>query len=458
MSQTKWYKTLFLKNLVIIWVAIVCTGIVTQYILGKNVIKNNVLGTMADKQLQIANIVVSNFLRNNDKQGALDFLLEAENKTGLDFRLIMPNELPIQLGQTEITSQDYLDWENKTQQHILNEMPLILGHKIMPFESDEWILLAVVRPQWMADFTQFRFKKRSQMVWVILVFSLATIFISYLTSRPLSKLSQFLQSFSQYDTHIRIPPAITNRGDEFAYVAQNFNLMADQIERYVQQQKSLFMEISHELRSPLARLDIATELAKERSGGAVSGELSRIALESERINQLIHEILTLSKLDRDSATQAKETFSLQQLIKDATDDLKFDPLAKDITINSTLEICKDIIGKPELLKRALENILRNAASFSGPGTQLWITLSEGPDSRYQTIKIRDSGPGVSENDLPHLFTPFFRAKDQSTRKTKGFGLGLAIAARVMQLQKGHIEARNAKEGGLEVIMKINVNA
>jgi signal transduction histidine kinase len=281
-------------------------------------------------------------------------------------------------------------------------------------------------------------------------------------ARPVWQLQQVVERFGGGDTGVR---SRSQRSDEIGRLSRSFDGMADRIEELVQGQRRLLLDISHELRSPLARLTIATDLLRTDPHDEAS--LAQIELEADRLNQLIGEILQAARPD---AAETKRRFSpvrLDTLLRDvvdtcrieASDGRRIEVLGGPSGADQAPALSASgvtVVGDAELLRRAIENVLRNALRYTPPETAVDVRLAiatAGGDSDVCLV-VRDRGPGVPEAALPHLFLPFYRVEADRERSTGGVGLGLAIARRAVELHGGHITARNAQPG-LEVEMRLS---
>jgi two-component system sensor histidine kinase CpxA len=265
----------------------------------------------------------------------------------------------------------------------------------------------------------------------------------YLTS-PLARLRVATQQFADGKLSTRIGPAIGKRRDEAADLARDFDVMAERIELLVNSQKRLLGDISHELRSPLARLTVALELARRRSGPDAFEYLKRIEQESERLNELIGELLSLARMESESGVLNPETIDMAEFIQGIADDVDFEAQASNRSVNLVGAPTCRVNGSSELLRRAVENVARNALHHTPEGTAVEIAVS--CKNGRVTIGVRDFGTGVPEGDLKNIFKPFYRVADARERATGGVGLGLAIAQRAVSLHGGEISARNLDRG------------
>ncbi len=277
----------------------------------------------------------------------------------------------------------------------------------------------------------------------------------YLTS-PVVRLRAATQKLAAGDLTARagVPPP--GRHDEIAELVRDFDTMADRLETSVKAQARLLNDISHELRSPLARLNVALGLSRQRSGPEAQSALERIELEANRLNELIGRLLTIARLESGDQAMKKVSIRLQELIREIAQDAEFEAQSRKCRVDVTkVDDCM-VIGDPSLLRSAIENVVRNAIQYTREGTDVQIGLEcrQGTYGTEAVIKISDSGPGVPAEALDKLFRPFYRIDDARGRQTGGVGLGLAIAERAVRLHGGTIQASNRSEGGLMIEIRL----
>lgn len=270
---------------------------------------------------------------------------------------------------------------------------------------------------------------------------------------PIRKLRRATHQFADGDFTTRIGPSISGKG-EISDLGEDFDFMAERIETLITSQKRLLQDISHELRSPLARLSVALELARQRSGSEAQGALDRIERESAQLNDMIGQLLSLARLESDAGAFPVERLELDSLLRSVVQDADFE--AKGAGKSVLLTVCDRAVveGAEELLRRAIENVVRNAVKYTAEGTLVEVALLVDKESRMARIKVRDRGPGVPQEALRKLFEPFFRVADARDRESGGTGIGLAIADRAIRLSGGTIRAENRSEGGLDVMMTL----
>jgi two-component system, OmpR family, sensor histidine kinase CpxA len=270
----------------------------------------------------------------------------------------------------------------------------------------------------------------------------------YLTS-PVKKLKSVVQSFAEGNLDARVTPQLGSRRDELADLGREFDHMAERIAALISSQKRLLADISHELRSPLARLSVALELARKNTNSKGLGALDRIEMESERVNKLVGQLLALTRLESGAERVPPETVSLEEVVQVVIDDANYEakPQHKEIKALQ-LEACR-VRGSEELLRSGIENVVRNAIRYTAEGTAIEVTLACRLDTAFLTV--RDHGPGVPESELGHIFEPFYRVSEARERSSGGVGLGLSIAERTVKLHGGAIRAANAHDGLLITI-------
>jgi two-component system sensor histidine kinase CpxA len=265
----------------------------------------------------------------------------------------------------------------------------------------------------------------------------------YLSS-PIGKLRRATQKFAEGNLKTRVAGDIGNRRDELSALAMDFDIMAERIESLVTSQQRLSRDISHELRSPLARMNVALEIARQKSNNGDGPLLERIETESKRLNEMISQILTLSKLESGTRDFDKNPVDMKGLVEQIVSDADFEAAAKGKAVKIVRADECTTFGNQNLLRSAVENVLRNAVRYTEKGTTVEVSLES--DEKNTTVKVLDHGGGVPEEELQNLFRPFYRVGEARERKTGGIGLGLAIAEQAIYAHHGTIEARNVGDG------------
>ena len=276
----------------------------------------------------------------------------------------------------------------------------------------------------------------------------------YLTA-PLDRLRRATERYATGDLGTRVAPTLGTRRDEVAELARAFDHMAQRLQELMGSQRQLLSDVSHELRSPLARLQVALGLARQRTDGRAAAEFDRIERETERLNELIGQLLSLARLESGVTVAAREPVDLAELLTNVAGDADFEARATHRRVEIADVAPVTIQGDARLLQSALENIVRNAVRYTAEETA--VTLSLEPESGKPDtwrITIHDHGPGVPEAMLPRLFEPFVRVGDARDRASGGYGLGLAIAQRAVRLHGGEVSAHNEPAGGFSIVIRL----
>jgi|SRR5579863_1032579 len=277
----------------------------------------------------------------------------------------------------------------------------------------------------------------------------------FLTS-PILRLRKATQRLAAGDLSARAGGNTGSAGDEMSQLVRDFDLMAEQIEKLVNAQSRLLKDISHELRSPLARLTVALELARQRTGPEAESALERISLESARMNGLISSLMTIARLESGAGSQSKVPVQLEDLLQEVARDAAFEAQSRDCQVEAEILDELPVFGDPALLHSAIENVVRNATRYTADGTTVNIRAERVQNGRSgeAVIRVSDSGPGVPEDSLDKIFQPFYRIDDARGRSTGGVGLGLAITDQAVRLHGGSVTASNPPEGGLMVEIRL----
>ncbi|HYU46208.1 MAG TPA: ATP-binding protein [Terriglobales bacterium] len=292
----------------------------------------------------------------------------------------------------------------------------------------------------------------------ILVISsgLVCYLLAWSLTSPVTRLRKAAQSLAAGDLKARAGAPLRGRRDELAELMRDFDRMAERIEGLVESQSRLLKDVSHELRSPLARLSVALGLAQQKAGPEVEASLNRIELEANRLNQLIQRLLTISRLESGTDGIRKTKLSLRELVDHVARDAEYESPGCGCKVSADGADEFLVQGDPELLRSAIENVVRNATRYTAEGTGVEIRLQRQANEKgaEMIIRVLDFGPGVPNEALEKIFQPFYRLDDARNRQTGGAGLGLSIADRAVRLHGGHVRASNRPEGGLEVEIRI----
>lgn len=284
----------------------------------------------------------------------------------------------------------------------------------------------------------------------LVVGGLICLYLARSLTAPIRRLREATRCIAKGDFSTRIGERLGRKGDEIADLGRDFDMMAERIEELIKAQKRLQRDISHELRSPLARLNVALALARQRSGSEIEQPLARIEKEAERLNELIGQLLTLTALETGAEKPAMEPVKLHHLVSKVAEDADFEARGQQKSVRIIHSQKATVRGARELLHRALENVVRNAVLYTEEKTEVEISLTVKEEGKkaQAIIKIRDHGPGVPEECLEHLSKPFYRVEEARDRQSGGKGIGLAIAEQAIRLHHGTMIAANAEDGGL----------
>ncbi|HEY4048237.1 MAG TPA: ATP-binding protein [Acidobacteriaceae bacterium] len=309
---------------------------------------------------------------------------------------------------------------------------------------------------WLGNLRFFAFP---QLPVAIVVFGLTTFVLVLLLTRPIARLRAAARDLASGKLKTRVAKTRTGRllgGDEIQGLVHDFNHMAEQLESQVAAQKILLRDVSHELRSPLARLSVALELAREEAPAHMTDQLQRIERETGRLNQLIGDLLRLSSMESSNARLDQSEFSLNELLEEMLADAEFEARQRTCRVDLHTSCSCTVSGNPELIYRAVENVVRNAIRYTQDGSVVELDLSsDGQPGEYTAVlQVSDRGPGLPEGELRNVFQPFYRVDDARQRNTGGFGVGLALTERAVRLHHGEVRAQNRQGGGLTIVLRL----
>ena len=347
-------------------------------------------------------------------------------------------------GRDVLTGMDRSDLVTRARSKLPPNPVFRLSNNMVARFADDgryWFFLIMPSPRIGAWFLT------PEHLFEIAVAVLLCYWLAFNLTRPLRELQKTMERFGEGDLGARAASA--GRRDEAGQLARAFNRMAGRIETLLSAERRLLLDISHELRSPLARLGVAAELA--RSGENLDSALDRIQKESDRLNSLVTQLLQVTRAEGDPHSLRKNPLRLDQLVEQLVEESKIEAAARGCALRYENRATVTVEGDPELLRRAVENVIRNAIRYSPPEEAVEVSLARTDGTAV--VDVRDRGPGVPEAVLPRLFDPFYRVEDDRDRASGGIGLGLSIARRAIELHKGSIRARNAQPG-LEVEMQL----
>lgn len=395
------------------------------------------------------NLYAESAVQVYDREGAQAFAQYASRslkEAGSEIYLFDADGKPLTTRSSE-NAEDVAEAVRKTQQHISHVTALgriTWGRSVPGPSGKSYIFVTRLRQPYQPRSLALR-----QLITALIVAGIIAYLLALYLTSPLKKLRSTVQEFAKGNLNVRVSPQLGNRRDEVADLGLEFDHMAERISILIESQKRLLADISHELRSPLARLTVALELARKNSPATASGPLNRIEQESERLNELVGQLLAITRLESGAERVPAETVLLEELIHQVVDDANFEakPLHKEVTILQ-LDKCR-VNGSAELLRSAVENVIRNAVRYTTENSAVEVSLDWKLDTAMLTV--RDHGPGVPDADLKRIFEPFYRVSEARDRASGGAGLGLSIAERTVKLHGGTIEATNTGDGLLVTI-------
>ena len=269
--------------------------------------------------------------------------------------------------------------------------------------------------------------------------------LAWYFSKPIRNLRSAFEAATTGNLEVRLGAVMGKRRDELADLGRNFDRMASHLSTLMDGQRRLLHDVSHELRSPLARLQAAIGLARQQPE-KLEASLERIERESVRMDKLVGELLTLSRLEAGVMGSMEEEINMDELVSDVIHDAHFEAAASGRTVDFSGGSEVVVKGRAELLHRAIENVVRNAVKHTPEGSSVTVEARLDAEGCNLRLSVADQGLGIPEKELSEIFEPFFRGS--GTKSTDGHGLGLAIARRVVEAHGGTICASNRVTGGL----------
>lgn len=369
-------------------------------------------------------------------------LVNADNNT-----VLTPELLPRDFDQHWLTELSQLSRPRWLKHHDMS----LAGPFIIKLGNDTYALYQKrerpPQPWWRLS----EMPQHVLLVLTLLVSAVASFILAVSISRPLRELVQRNLQFADGQLQSRVTK-LSKRQDELGQLGRSFNTMAERISALLTNQQRLLRDISHELRSPLARAQLALGLAERQQ---TLDQVPRLKQELDRLDAMLDELLTYSKLDAGQYQLQQQLFDLPELLTDIIDVNQVEADAKQQTIRLTATPGIQVLADSRLLARAIENILRNAIKYSPTGSEITINLQQ--HYNELTLSICDKGPGIAQEQLEAVFEPFYRVSSSRNASTGGTGLGLAIVAQIVRQHTGQVKAQNNTDGGLCIILSLPVN-
>src|SRR5271155_317802 len=281
----------------------------------------------------------------------------------------------------------------------------------------------------------------------LVVSALTSWWLAEHLTAPIRRIQAGARALASENLDVRVSAGLEDRKDELAVLARDFDAMADQLRANRTATTQLLRDISHELRSPLARMRVALGLARQPPAD-FPRQLDRLEREIERLDSLISQVLKLARLHGTEAMMERETLDLDEVVEEVVRDANFEGAAKNCAIHLRGAVRSAANGNRDLVRSAVENVLRNAVRYSPADAPVDVAVARSASGIE--ILVRDRGPGVPDRDLERIFEPFYRVAESRDRDSGGEGIGFAITAQVMKAHGGSAKAANAEGGGLEV--------
>jgi two-component system, OmpR family, sensor kinase len=283
----------------------------------------------------------------------------------------------------------------------------------------------------------------------IVAAAVVSLLLARYVSSPIVRLQKASRALAAGALDTRVGAPFTRRRDEVGTLAKDFDAMAERVQALVVAKETLLRDVSHELRSPLARIRMALALAERRAGAESQPDLARIEREAERLDALVGQVMTLTRL-RTADAPRRDLLRLDSLVGEVVDDARFEYPDAAIELAATRDV--SLRGDADGLKSAIENVVRNALIYGDRSKPIEVRLDA--SATTATVRVLDRGPGVPEAELKRIFEPFYRTDKSRDHRLDGQGIGLAITARVTELHRGTVTARNRAEGGLEIAIEL----
>lgn len=437
--KIRWYKRLFLKIFMTVWLTSFLAIALTAFVIGHLSEQEHYRDVLSAKALGQAELLVDRYERTGrlpPPKSAKDWRRLNKDRDDHHERRFFPPKLQIQDKSSGLVIYGARD-ERKFRN------PLILNLVSDNEKAYRVIVETDIRPTLAARL--FGFFLSVQVVLLMFVAGIAALLISLMVVRPVNRLRQYTRDLYTGDLSARTDDGLSQRGDEIGELSREFNRMAEYVEHTLQSNQHLLQDVSHELRAPLARLQMAAGLAGQHVPEEDREYIERINLECDRINRLIDEILSLSRLEQMEVSD--QDFALKTVVDTLVHDYQFS--APEYPLSWTPVDCR-LKGNPALLERALNNILGNAVKHTPVGTEISIT-AEQSDGKLRLL-VADNGPGLSQEQLEKMFKPFVRFTGQQN----GYGLGLSIAQRAVQLLGGELTAQSKPGAGLVLLLEFTL--
>jgi two-component system, OmpR family, sensor histidine kinase CpxA len=386
------------------------------------------------------------------KTALSEYMNEIESAHGIRASLLDPKDRDVLGKGIPSESRDILRAARDTGQNQFRGGIVYTEASPISTPQGTFVLVAQVHPWQVFENPALLSGMALKFLIAVLCTGLLCLVLARHIASPIRTLQSAAARIADGDLSVRAMPAIAPRNDEVAKLARDFDRMAERIQRLLHKQKELLGDISHELRSPLTRLNVSLELLRHGESDA----MERMQTDINRLDELIGQVLTLTRLQMGEGQKTVISVNLRSIVESVAEDARFEGQREGkLVVVAHAENCS-LAADPALLRSCIENVVRNAVRHTKQNTDVVVAVSkvavaEGSCAR---ITVSDRGNGVPPQSLSRLFEPFYRVPDGSDSRADGFGLGLAIAQRVALLYGGSLSARNLDTGGLEMTIDL----
>lgn len=436
--------------------------VVTSFSLLLDVLRNQeglqVLGGFQQRQLEQHQSQAQAIYRTRGLQGLRRFSQDIETNRGITFFLLDDDgkDLLEKAVPAPVLAYFKENRQLETPHMQLRGRRMLLGPLAFPDTTPDastllWLPMAASEAPPLGSWWQGRYAG-AQLGLGLLLSGLISLALSLSLTRPLNRLEHAATRLARGHFDRKAIDAVAMRKDEIGALAKEFSSMAGRLNAALEGQQRLLRDVSHELRSPLTRLQVAVGLASRQAGAGSEASFARMEVECERLNALISEVLTLARDGNSGTGSASRPFDLAMTLRALGADARFEAQAHGRDVTLQVPECLMLVGNEARLASAIENAVRNAIRYTAPNTAVLLSAEDNGD--WICVKINDSGPGLATEELEKIFIPFYRVSTARERETGGTGVGLAIAAQVVQWHGGTIVARNRPAGGLEIEMRL----
>lgn len=371
---------------------------------------------------------------------------------------LLGRELPQRFGpllnpRTPSRSRDADPRRGPRSRGPANVRPIQLTPNLVAADGREYRLLFVRTQISVLGILAWPATQYAVLALVILAALATALPLARYLSSPITRLQNTSRALAAGALETRVGEPFTRRKDEVGTLARDFDTMAERIQELVTAKETLLRDVSHEFRSPLARIRMALALAERKASESSQSDLQRIEHETERLDELVGEVMALARL-RSRPVAKTERIALDELVSEIIDNARFE--YPDAEIRHEARTVPELKGNRTELTRGIENVVRNALSHAGSGQGAAVEVNLQTAAGRVEIRVADRGPGVPDADLERIFEPFYRVDKSRDHQSGGQGIGLAIASSVVELHGGRVFARNRTHGGLEVTLELPV--